>query len=185
MGRNAYDISIRETLQHRGAGVTLAVCLFGAAIAIAGYNFWPFGHRANFSEVFYSDDDGQSYFKASVYKFPPFDHDGRTANEAIVILDHGSKVVGYLERYTPEARKKLMDKYSDDVNNHRTDLEIQHDVLTFMHDPDIYLRGQECKLPGPGNQWCALRSAPRLSKPPAAIFPRGRFCRSGEGFCHG
>ena len=178
MGQSAYDISIREIIQRRGMGATVAAILFCAAIAIAGYNFWPLGHKPNPSEAFYSDDDGQSYFQDSVYNFPPFDHNGKVANQAMVIQDHGSKVVGYLVRYTPDAQKKLAGKYNDDVNNHLSDKEIQHDILTLMHDPDIYLRGQECKLPGPDSTW-KLRDSfststvktPSGDLPDGAVFP--------------
>jgi hypothetical protein len=174
MGRSAYDISIRETLQRRGIGTTLAAVLFCAAIAIAGYYFRPFGHKPNYSEIFYSDDDGKTYFKDSIYKLAPFDHNGRTANEAIVIQDHGAKVVGYLVRYIPEAQKKLTDRYNDDVNNRLSDTEIQQDVLTYMHEPDIYLHGQECKLPGPDNNWMPRYSfSTTMIKTPSGDLPEG------------
>ena len=174
MGRSAYDISIRESLQHRRTGVIVAAVLFCAAIVIAGYNFWPFGHKSNSSEVFYSDDDGQTYFKDSVYKFPPFDHNGKIANAAMVIQDQGSNVVGYLVRYTPDIRKRLADRYNDDLNDHMSDMEIQHDVLTYMHDPDIYLRGEECKLPGPNNKWIPRASfSTSTVKTPSGDLPEG------------
>src|SRR5580700_11847641 len=101
MGRSAYDISIRETLQRRGIGTALAAILFCAAIVIAAFYFRPFGHKPNYSEMFYSDDDGQTYFKDSIYKLAPFDHNGRIANIAIVCTDGTRNFVGYLERFTP------------------------------------------------------------------------------------
>jgi hypothetical protein len=148
--------------------------LFFAAIVVAACSFWPFEHKPNLSEMFYSDDDGRTYFKDSIYKFPPFDHGGRIADVAVVIEDSGSKAVGYLVRYTPEAQKELTDKYNNDVNNHLSETEIQHDILTFMHDPDIYLRGRECKLPGANNNWMPRSSFDTATiKTPSGDLPEG------------
>jgi hypothetical protein len=146
------EMSVRDKLNEGKLGVGVAVTLVAIAGGILTYMLWP-AHRIDPTSAYYSDDDGQSYFKDTAYKFPPFDHDGKTAFQAIVVLDHGTKVVGYLIRYTPGAHKKLTDMYNADVNNGMSDKEIQHGVLTYMHNPDIYLRGQECKLPGPGNNW--------------------------------
>ncbi|MGA2440183.1 MAG: hypothetical protein ABSH08_04445 [Tepidisphaeraceae bacterium] len=151
MGRSAYDISIRETLQHhRGIGVAVAACLLCAAIAIAGYNFWPFGHKPNYSEAFYSDDDGQTYFKDSIFKLAPFDHNGKIANIAVVCTDGKSNFVAYLERFTPEAREQLQAAYDANPTEH-------HNVLDLMAFPPIARGGMELKLPGKDNPWI-LRS---------------------------
>jgi hypothetical protein len=165
--------SVREKLNDGKLGVGIAVTFLAIAVGILAYMLWP-APRINATSSFYSDDDGQSYFKDSVYKFPPFDHNGKPADEAIVILDRGSKVVGYLVRYTPDALKKLTDKYNADVNNGMSGKEIQHDVLTYMHYPDIYLQGQECKLPGPNNKWIPRSSfSTAMIKTPSGDLPEG------------
>lgn len=167
------NLKVREKLNEGKIGVGIAIAFVAIAAGILTYMLWP-AHHVDATSLFYSDDDGQSYFRDSVYKFPPFDHDGKTAVEALVILDRGSKVVGYLVRYTSEAQKKLTDKYNDDVNNHMSDKDIQHDVLTYMHNPDIFLRGQECKLPGPGNSWIPRGSfSTAMIKTPSGDLPEG------------
>jgi len=146
VGRSAYDISIRETLQRPGIGAALAAVLFIAAIVIAGFTFWPFGHKLNYSERFYSDDDGQTYFKDSVYKLAPFDHDGRIANIAIVCTDGTRNFVGYLERFTPEAKKQLEHAYDANPTEH-------YKVIDLMGFPPIAIGGMEVKVPGKDNSW--------------------------------
>jgi hypothetical protein len=167
------NMSVREKINEGKLGVGIAVTFVAVTGGILAYMLWP-AHHVDATSLFFSDDDGQSYFKDSVYKFPPFDRDGKPANEAIVILDRGSKVVGYLVRYTPAAQKKLTDRYSADVSNHISDKEIQHDVLTYMHDPDIFLRGQECKLPGPNNNWMPRYAfSTSMIKTPSGDLPEG------------
>lgn len=173
----AMKMSVREKLNDGRLGVGIAVAFLAVAGGILAYMLWP-TPRADALSLYYSDDDGQSYFKDSVYKFPPFDHGGKPADEAMVVVDQGSKIVAYLARYTPEAQKKLADLYNQDVNNHMSDKDIQHNILTYMHDPSIFLRGQECKIPGPGNKWIpraqfsgAMIKTPSGELPERTVFP--------------
>ena len=166
-------MNVREKLNDGKVGTGIAIGFLAVAGGILAYMLWP-AHRVDALSLFYSDDDGQSYFKDSVYKFPPFDHDGKPASEAFVILDRGSKVVGYLVRYTPDTHKKLTDRYNSDLSNHMSDKEIQHDVLTYMHEPDIFLRGQECKLPGANNKWMPRYAfSTAMIKTPSGDLPEG------------
>jgi hypothetical protein len=56
---------------------------------------------------FFSDDDGKTFFVDDRAKLPPFDHNGKPAYRARVYTCDGGKTkfVGWLERYTPEAKK--------------------------------------------------------------------------------
>jgi hypothetical protein len=151
MPHSAYDFSIRESLQrNRKAALAVAAILFLAAIAISVYYLRPRGDRSDPTKAFYSDDDGQTYFKDSVYNFPPFDHNGKTAVEAMLAESNGHYFVGYLMRFTPAARKQLQDKY-DEAG--RDNLPGQQNVLDFMASPDITESGMQVKLPGPGHPW--------------------------------
>jgi hypothetical protein len=58
-------------------------------------------------EVYFSNDDGKSFFPAPSTKLPPFERDGKPAYRAHVFECGGKRVVGYLSRYTPEALKAL------------------------------------------------------------------------------
>ena len=100
------------------------------------------------TEAYYSDDDGQTYFKDSVYKFPPFDHGGKTVVQAVLAESNGHRFVGYLMRYTPQAREKLQQKYDGAIKD---GLPLQRTVLDFMSS--ISGGGTEVKLPGSGHPW--------------------------------
>ncbi|MGD0464772.1 MAG: hypothetical protein ABSB74_19990 [Tepidisphaeraceae bacterium] len=151
MPPSAYDFSVRESLQNnRKLGLTLAAILFLCAAGISSYYLWPRGVRVDPTVDFYSDDDGQTYFKDSVYKFAPFDHEGRTAVGAMVAESGGRYFVAYLMRFTPEAQKQLQEKYDYAVKNN---LSVQQTVLDFMGNPAISVEGMEIKLPGSGHEW--------------------------------
>lgn len=58
--------------------------------------------------AFYSVDDGATWFVDSADQISGFEHEGRPAYRAYVFRAPGVEpFVGYLERYTPEARAKL------------------------------------------------------------------------------
>src|ERR1700728_1321992 len=152
MGQSAYDISIRESLQkNRKLGFTVAAILILATLIIAARYLWPNTASNDSLSAFFTDDDGQTYFKDSIFKLPPFDHNGREADLAIVCTNGKNNYVACLERFTPEARKKLQDVY--DANPDAT-----FKVLDLMASPEINLNGMEFKDPGGSNSWTA-RSA--------------------------
>jgi hypothetical protein len=163
VARSAYDITIRETLQRRGVGVALAAFLICAAIFITAFAFHPTSHKPSYGEMFYSDDDGQTYFKDTAFKFAPFDHNGQIANIAIVYTDGKTNFVAYLERYTPDARKQLQASYDSNPTEH-------FKVLDLMAFPTIELSGMETKLPGKDNPWISRSKmrAPNIQSPTGA-----------------
>jgi len=61
------------------------------------------------AQDFYSVDDGATYFTAPVDLVPPFDWKGKQAVRAAVFTCDGgaTRFVGYLERYTPAAKKQV------------------------------------------------------------------------------
>ena len=66
-------------------------------------------------QMFYSNDDGKTVFKAELGMVIPFQHEGREAVRAYVFSADGGKtiVVGFLEKYAPELRAKLLDAKGD------------------------------------------------------------------------
>ena len=64
--------------------------------------------------AFYSDDDGKTWFEDSASQMPPFEHAGKQAVRAYVFTnDRGkTKWVGYLERYTAQAKSAIMNSRS-------------------------------------------------------------------------
>jgi hypothetical protein len=102
-------VGIRETLnQNPGitTGATAAIILLALVFII-----WQISGGSGPSvatEAFYSTDDGKSWFADQADKIPPFDKDGKPAYRVYVYkCKDGKEFVSHLERYTPEAKKKL------------------------------------------------------------------------------
>jgi gamma-glutamylcyclotransferase (GGCT)/AIG2-like uncharacterized protein YtfP len=69
------------------------------------------GIMTKLPDRYFSADDGKTFFVASADNIPPFDYHGQTAVHVYVYQcgDSGQKFVGYLERFTPEARQAELD----------------------------------------------------------------------------
>ena len=146
-------MGLREKISDRRIGLIIGIGMLVAAGAIVGFNFWPSGPHINYRQAFYSDDDGQTFFEDSLYKFAPFDHNGKTAVLAVVYKDaHNTKFVAYLERYTPAALKQLQKTYADSSRT-ETAKQVQEAVIDLIQSPQIAIGGTEIKLPGPSSQW--------------------------------
>jgi hypothetical protein len=93
------------------AGGAVVVLVVGA-IGWATYQY--LANRRTIStklpDAYFTIDDGKTYFAASTANIPPFDHQGKQAVRAYVFDCKGTKFVGYLERYKPEARQAKLDK---------------------------------------------------------------------------
>jgi hypothetical protein len=63
---------------------------------------------AAISKAYFSDDDGATWFADDRAKVPPFERNGKTAHGAEMFTCDGGKTlfVGWLRRYTPEAKKR-------------------------------------------------------------------------------
>ncbi len=111
-------MGLRETL-NENPGLTTAAT---AVIILAAIVFMVLSMFRGDPEVagpggpvtkeFYSDDDGKTYFEDDREKIPPFDRNGKPAYRARVFTCDGGKTnfVGWLERYTPQAKKMLEDQ---------------------------------------------------------------------------
>ena|ERR1700722_20041704 len=125
-------------------GTTLALFI-AAAVVFHGYFSSAASNRHGdpFS-AFYSDDDGQTYFKDSTFKFPPFDHNGKTAYGALVYSDGDRKFVAYLVRFTPDTKKQLEDAYTNPPGGQTGATA----ALLLMESPQIHSTGVEIKKVG-------------------------------------
>jgi hypothetical protein len=90
-------------------GVTAVVVVL--ALAFIVYQLaQPAGQQLPGGLVYYSNDDGKTFFADSSSKIPPFDKDGKPAVRAYVWkCEDGSKIVSHLERIAPESRKRIED----------------------------------------------------------------------------
>jgi hypothetical protein len=150
-------MSIREKLNSKpAAGAAVAIGLILLAAAVAAFSLHP-THRSDPHSGFFSDDDGQTYFKDSIYKFPPFDHDGKTAVAARVYTDGKHNFVGYLERFTADGKRRLETEYNKGTP------ESAVTVLNLMISPGIAIGGMEVKKPGPQNPWVPRSRMPHLT----------------------
>jgi hypothetical protein len=104
--------------KNKRASTIASVVLLGAAAAFLYYQFRP--QRPPITE-WYTVDDGQTWFKDSNRKVPPFEHDGKQAVLAKVYQCHGQKFVAYLKRYKPEAKRRLDEFHAAEDTGKPTD----------------------------------------------------------------
>jgi len=126
-------MGIRETI-NRNPRIALGAITAVVVVAIGYVVLQVLASRHAFPntspEDYFTTDDGKTFFAASRDNLPPFDHEGKQAVHAYVFEcpGTGKRFVGFLERYTAEAHKKL--------------------VETKVADPGIQMNGRELKKPG-------------------------------------
>jgi hypothetical protein len=101
------DVGLRENLNNKPAfgGVIAAILVVGAALFI----FWETRPETAAVEtrVFFSDDDGKSWFPDQPNKVPPFSHSGKEAARAFVYKNNGQPFVAYLQKFTKPVASKM------------------------------------------------------------------------------
>ena len=90
--------------KHKQLTTAASVVLIVAAIAFIVYQWLP--ERPPTKE-WYTTDDGKTWFKDSIRKVPPFQHDGKEAVLAKVFECHGQQFVAYMKRYKPDGKRRL------------------------------------------------------------------------------
>jgi|ERR1700722_11308452 len=152
-------MSIREAINGKPlVGAGLAGLLLIIAVGI-GYQYTRGPSiLSRIGTTYYSDDDGQSYYRDSLYKFAPYEHGGKTAVMAMVFSNGEQTFVGLLQRFTPAAKSRLEDEYAK-VRDGGEPLGAFNAV---MASPSIRNDGTEVKLPGPGNDWVLRSANPKL-----------------------
>jgi hypothetical protein len=92
--------------------------IFGASAAVGmmliAVLYWRWNTRPNdvtrsLTLAWYTADDGKTWYSDDKSLTPPFDRDGKTSVRAFVFTCDEDKheFVGYLERYTPEAKQAI------------------------------------------------------------------------------
>lgn len=150
-------MSVREKLNsNRIMGFFVAVVLLIVATVQAAYFLWPTVKHQSATQTFYTDDDGQTYFMDSIYKFPPWDHNGKEANFAVVYSSASGNFVAYQVRYTGGAQKELQDQYAKAQRNECS----LADVNRLMTSERVAIAGREAKMRGT-DKWVPMTRMPR------------------------
>jgi hypothetical protein len=100
-------MTIREAVNRHRAIVSIAA---GAGISfLFGYIIYLLmpHHSVPPSKLFFSDDDGATYYKDDITNIPPYDHHGKVAVRAFVFHSSSGNFVGYLQKYTDEMKARL------------------------------------------------------------------------------
>jgi hypothetical protein len=100
-------LGLRESIK---SNQFLAVALAGVMIVGSGIAIFLQARddgSVYSGKVYFSNDDGKSFFPDASTRLPPFDKDGKPAYRAHVFECGGKRVTGYLSRYTAEALKAL------------------------------------------------------------------------------
>lgn len=104
-------MGIRETLNQNPA-ITTGVTI-GIIVIALGFIVWQIiggdGSPNAVTEMYYTTDDGANYFADDANKLSPFQHEGKEAVRCYVFTcdDRKTQFVAYLERLTPDAKKKM------------------------------------------------------------------------------
>lgn len=130
-------------------GIAIAIVLLAVAALALAVQFWP-QRKPNLALAYYSDDDGQTWFKDSAFRVAPFDHDGKTAVMAeIYNYDNGSKeFCAYLAKYADETKRQLEQAIADAQAKG-----LPPGSVALYNDRAFLNSGTMVKLPGSKNSW--------------------------------
>jgi len=149
--------SLREKLRtdrRLGYGVAIAVLILGTALLMFQWVNQFGAPRYNELQVFYTVDDGKTYFPDGEGKLPPFDHPKGLAVRAHVFAGSTGPFVGYLERFSPEARN-IITLVSEAAKNAKPG---DKPPPELAHVVDAQRNGRQVKRPKDVN-WVSINSA--------------------------
>jgi hypothetical protein len=131
-------IGIREGVNKRqgvlAAGAVIVALL--SVVFIVVYTLRSNG-PTRVSRMFYSTDDGKTWFTDDADKLFPFDHDGQQAYRVDVYKGgDGTEFVGDVERYTDNAKAKLAELKTDPNADPRVVQGLMNSGLEVKHVGD-------------------------------------------------
>jgi hypothetical protein len=107
-------MSIRETLNKRPkVAASIAGVVVVALLAVVYAQNRPQQVTIQYaSRLFFSDDDGKTFYLDDASNVAPYEHNGKQAMQAMVYrCGNGAPFVGYLIKYSP-ATKSALEAYS-------------------------------------------------------------------------
>jgi hypothetical protein len=150
--REENAVGIRETLNDNPR-ITTAVTI-AVIVVVLAFILWPSsgpggGGSAAPGKLFFTDDDGKTWFPDDASKLPPFDHNGKQAVEAVVYRCDGKTFVNHMKRYTPQGKKMMEQRQGNQLPPDPSVLDV------------VQSSGMEVKAPGAG-AWVKM-SDPKAS----------------------
>lgn len=137
---------IREYLNKRpnvAAAIAAGVLVVAAVILLSIYR----SPSTTVGSVYFSSDDGKTFFAADAAKMPPFDHEGKPAVQAHVFrCGDEAPFVAYLAQYSDATRGEIASLIAK-----------KDDPQASQHLGELMSRGLEVKKPGE-TRWVAANS---------------------------
>ena len=132
-------MSLRDKLNKNGKLATIgATLVIVIALVVVIWLAMP-RHSSQPRGVYFTVDEGKSYYTESLESVPPLTKDGKEAVQALVFkCGWGSPFVGYLQKFTPEMKKRLEEAIA---------------AKTDLH-PAVLFAGRLVKKPG-DKDWTA------------------------------
>jgi hypothetical protein len=103
--------TIREMLRSKpqvGVGICVALLALGLVVAWSTMGSSAASAPSVPAKLYFTDDDGKTYFADDSALVPPFDHNGKQAYQAAVFkCPGGQPFVGYLMTYSRSGKSQL------------------------------------------------------------------------------
>ena len=160
-------MGIREQLNQNPA-ITTGVTI-GVIVIALGFIVWQLfggaGGPSAVTEMYYTVDDGKTYFADDATKVAPFDHEGKEAVRCYVFkCSDGKPFVAYLERMSKDAKTKYEAALAASKN-------ANDNGQSMMEAEMLAAEGMEVKKPG-DPKWL-VRSMPDADKVTMINCPDG------------
>jgi hypothetical protein len=149
------NMSIRARLasnRRLGLGVAIALLILSSGL-IAHQVMEARNSVSGPLRVYYTVDDGKTFFADDEGKLPPFPHSGGTAVRAHVFEGSKGPFVGYLERFSPDALQ-IINVVSDAAKTAKPGDKPPPELARVSN---AQRNGRQVKKPGTG-QWVPIHS---------------------------
>jgi hypothetical protein len=111
-------VDVRETLNRNRALLLPSVAVIVVLACVVVFRQATGSDRPSIPRrAYYTADDGATFFVDDISRVPPFNYGGKTAVRANVFDCGGQKFVGYLLRYTADAKAKIEAAHGEGVGS--------------------------------------------------------------------
>jgi hypothetical protein len=131
----------------------LGAASISLALLFLTIQFRP-AHKYARDVAFFTDDDGETWYKDSVDDIPPYDHNGKTAVRAVIYSWAGGskQFCGFLEQFPPKA-KAAIEAAAASAQNHTPPQTAGNIAYGEGFSPSI-----EVKKPKSNDPWVLMNS---------------------------